>query len=155
MADFVFNISKGRAAELVERVAQNDPSTAVLTAVLIDTSETDANLKDLDDLAAVLGNVNTAEIANTGYARQELTDADISAISPDDGNDQMDVDIPDIVFPSVDAGDNPTDVVLCYDGAGAGTDADMIVLTQHDYAVTPDGSDLEVTIPAAGFYRAS
>lgn len=156
MADFVFNIAKGRVAELFERVAQNDPTNSALIIVVINTSETDANLQDLDDLAAVLANANTVEVTNTNYARKTLTDADLSAISPDDPNDRMDLDFADQIWSAVAAGDNWTDLLVCYDGdTGAGTDADIIPLTQHDFSVTPDGSDITAQLAAAGFFRAS
>lgn len=156
MADFVFNIAKGRVAELFERVAQNDPTNSALIIVVINTSETDANLQDLDDLADVLANANTVEVTNTNYARKTLTDADLSAISPDDPNDRMDLDFADQTWSAVAAGDNWTDLLVCYDGdTGAGTDADIIPLTQHDFSVTPDGSDITAQLAAAGFFQAS
>ena len=36
-----------------------------------------------------------------------------------------------------------------------GTDSSIIPLTCHDFAVTPDGSDIIAQINAAGFFRAS
>lgn len=156
MADFVFNIAKGRVAELFERVAQNDPANSALIVVAIVTTETDATLKDLDTLSAVLANANTAEATNTNYARKTLTDADLSAISPDDTNDRMDLDFADQTWSAVAAGDNWTDLLICYDGdTTGGTDANIIPLTQHDFAVTPDGSDITAQLAAAGFFRAS
>ncbi len=45
---------------------------------------------------------------------------------------------------------------MCYDGdTGTGTDANIIPLTSHVFAATPDGSDLTAQLPAAGFYRAA
>jgi hypothetical protein len=156
MADQIFNIALGRVAELYNRVDLNDPTNAVLTIVAITTTETDATLKDLDDLGAVLGNANTAEVTNSGYARKELTDADIVAFAPDDVNDRVDLDIPDQTWTSVASGDNWTDLLICYDSdSTGGTDANIVVMTQHDFAVTPDGSDITAQIAAAGFYRAS
>lgn len=156
MADFVYNIAKGRVAEFYDRVDQSDPTNAVLVIVAIDTSETDANLQDLDTLSAVLGNANTAEVTNTNYARITLDQDDLSALSPDDSNDRMDLDIPDQTWSSISAGDSWTDLIICYDGdSGSGTDADIIPLTQHDFSVTPDGSDITAQIAAAGFFRAS
>lgn len=156
MADFVFNIAKGRVAELFERVAQNDPTNAALVVVAIDTSATDATLKDYDTLAAVLGDANTAEVTNTNYARKVLTDSDLSAISPDDTNDRMDLDFADQTWSAVAAGDGWTDLLICYDGdTTGGTDANIIPLTCHDFSVTPDGSDITAQLNAAGFFRAS
>ena len=86
MADFVFNVSKGKAREYHDRVANNDPANAALILVAIDTSTADSVLEDLDDLAAVLADGGTAEVTNTNYARKVLTDADITVSAQDDGN---------------------------------------------------------------------
>jgi hypothetical protein len=156
MADFVFNVALGRVAEFYNRVDQSDPTNAVLVIVAIDTSESDATLKDLDTLSAVLANGNTAEVTNANYARIVLDDTDLSALAPDDANDRMDLDIPDQVFSNIGAGDGWTDLLICYDpDSTGGTDADIIPLTQHDFVVTPDGNDINVNVDAAGFYRAS
>ena len=156
MADFVFNIAKGRVAELYNRVDLNDPTNAALIIAIINTSATDAVLKDLDTLAAIEADANTAEVANSGYARKTLTDADIVAFAPDDTNDRVDLDIPDQTWTAVAAGTAWTDLLVCYDGdTTAGTDSNIVPLTQHDFAVTPDGSDITAQIAAAGFFRAS
>jgi hypothetical protein len=124
--------------------------------VVINTSESDGTLQDLDTLAAVLANASTAEVTNTNYARKVLTDADLSALSPDDANDRMDLDIPDQTWSAVAAGDAWTDLLVCYDAdTTGGADSDIIPLTQHDFAVTPDGNDITAEIAAAGFFRAS
>ena len=49
MADFVFNIAKGRVAELYNRVDSNDPTNSVLVIAIIDANgDTDATMKDRD-----------------------------------------------------------------------------------------------------------
>ena len=156
MADFVYNIAKGRVAELYNRVDISDPTNAVLTLVVIDTSATDAVLKDLDDLGAVLANASTAEVTNTNYARRELDDTDLTAFVPDDTNDRVDLDFADQTYTAIAAGDAWTDFLVCYDSDSlAGVDANIVPLTQHDFAVTPDGSDITAQLNAAGFFRAS
>lgn len=155
MGDFVFNIAKGRVAELYHRVKTNDPANAALIIVAINTTATDATLKDLDTLAAVLGDVNTAEVTNTNYARKVLVDADLNALAPDDTNDRMDLDIADQTFADIVAGDAWTDLLICYDpDTTGGDDSAIIPLGQVDYPMTPDGSSLVAQINAAGFYRA-
>lgn len=156
MADQIYNIALGRVAELYSRVDLNDPAASALIIVVINTSATDAVLKDLDDLAAIIADINTAEVTNTGYARKVLTDADLTAFAPDDVNDRVDLDIPDQTWTGVAAGDAWTDLLVCYDAdTAAGTDANIVPLTQHDFALTPDGSDVTAAIAASGFYRAS
>ena len=156
MADQVFNIALGRVVELYNRVDSNDPANAVLVIVVINTSAADGVLKDLDTLPAVLADGNTAEVTNTNYARRTLTDSDIAAFAPDDANDRVDLDIPDQSWTAVAAGDAWTDLLVCYDSdSTGGTDANIVPLTQHDFSVSPDGSDLTAQVDAAGFFRAS
>jgi hypothetical protein len=156
MGDFVYNIAKGRVAELYNRVDQNDPANAVLVIAVLNTSETDTNLKRLDTLSAVTGNANTAEVTNTGYARKVLTDSDIVAFAPDDVNDYVELDIPDQTWTGVAAGDSWTDFQVNYDSdSTAGTDANIVPCTQHDFSTTPDGSDITAQINVNGFFRAT
>lgn len=158
MADLVYNIAKGRVAELYNRVDSNDPTNSVLLVVAIAAgTTTDANFRDFDTLSASLpGAGGAAEATNSGYARKTLTDADIVAFAPDDTNDRVDLDIPDQTWTAVAAGTNWTDIIIGYDSdSTSGTDANVVPLTLHDFAVTPDGSDITAQIATAGFYRAS
>ena len=157
MADFVFNIAKGRVAEFYWRVDNNDPANSALIIAVLATAglESDATLIDKDDLAAVVSGA-TNEVTNTGYARKVLTDADLTALTPDDTNDRMDVDIPDQTWTAVLAGDGWSKLLVCYDGdTTGGADSAIIPLTAHDFVVTPDGSDIIAQIATAGFFRAS
>ena len=156
MADQVFNISLGRVAELYNRVDLNDPANAVLTILAVVSTDTDAAVKDVDTVTALLALALTAEATNTGYARKELSDADIVAFAPDDANDRVDLDIPDQTWTSVSAGSNWTDLAICYDSdSTGGTDANIVPLTWHDFIVSPNGGDITASIAAAGFFRAS
>lgn len=155
MADFVYNIAKGRVVEFYNRVKSNDPANSALVIVAINTTATDATLKDLDTLAAIEADANTAEVTNVGYARKVLTDADLAALTVDDTNDRIDLDMADPVWAGVAAGTAWTDLLICYDSdTTAGTDSNIIPLLQFDFAVTPDGSDITAQVNAAGFYRA-
>lgn len=154
MADFVFNIAKGRAAELYNRVDSNDPGTAELYVIVFNTSATDATLRDLDTVAAVEADANTAEVTNSGYSRRVLTDADLVAFAPDDTNDRVDLDIPDQTWTSVAAGTSWTDVCIAY-GLNAGADSAKVPMTFHDFVVTPGGSDIVMQVAATGFFRAA
>lgn len=156
MADFVFNVSMGKVNEYVARVDGNDPTNSVLVVVAIVATATDATMRDYDTLSALLGDANVAEATNTNYARKVLSDTDVTAPTPDDTNDRQESDIPDQTWSAVAAGDNWTDLVICYDSdSTGGTDANIVPLTLHDFAVTPDGSDITAQINAAGFFRAS
>jgi hypothetical protein len=156
MADFVFNRSLGRVAELAERVNASDPTDAVFVAAVFNTSATDATLKDLDTLAAVEADGSTAEVTNSGYARKVLDEGDGVTVTYDDTNDRVDVDVPDQTWTAVAAGTAWTDLLFAYDSnSAAGTDTNIVPMTFHDFAVTPDGSDVTAQIATGGFYRAS
>lgn len=155
MANLVFNIALGRTAELYNRVDTNDPANSALIVLAIDAAgDTDGTMKDRDDIAALLGGTAN-EVTNSGYARKTLTDADIVAFAPDDTNDRVDLDIPDQTWTGVAAGTAWTDVIIAYDAdTTAGTDAAIVPCTLHDFAVTPDGSDITAQVAATGFFRA-
>lgn len=158
MANVVPNISKGRTVELVRRVKNNDPSTSRLVGVLFSGTETDANLADYDDLAAVIGS-NLNEIANGGYARVLITDTELASYTynPDDTNNRFDADIPDLAFGSIATGavTASTRAGLFYDPNSGGGDAAMVPLGIWDFAVTFDGTAVVGQVDAAGFFRAS
>ena len=154
MADLVFNIAKGRVAEFYNRVDTNDPTNAVLVVIVFDSSATDAVIRDLDTVAAVEADANTAEVTNTNYARKTLSDADLTAFAPDDSNDRVDLDFADQTWTGVAAGDGWTDLMVAYDSdSTGGTDANIVPCTWHDFVVTPDGSD--ITAEVTNFFRAS
>ena len=157
MADFVFNIAKGRVTELANRVNNNDPTNAVLVIAALDASgvESDATLKDKDDFSALVSGA-TNEATNTGYARKSIDQSGGITVTTDDTNDRVDVDIPDQTWTAVSAGSNWSDLVFGYDSdSTGGTDSGIVPLTQHDFSVTPDGSDITVQIATAGFFRTS
>lgn len=159
MGDIVFNIAKGRVAEFYNRVDSNDPSTSVLTIVLLKSTglESDAVLKDYDNLSVILAAAND-EADFTNYARKELTDSDLAAFAADDTNDRVDLDFADLTWTSAGGASNNTigKLLVCYDGiTGSGADTAILPLTAHDFSVTTDGSDLTAQVATAGFYRAS
>lgn len=156
MGDFVFNIAKGRVVELYNQVRLNTSPTAnsALIVVPVDRgATTDATLKDLDTLSSVLGSVT--ERTTGGWNRKTLVETDTTTSAPDDTNDRYDIDIPDQTWTAVTTG-AVTDLIICYDvDTGVGTDANIVPLTCHAFAITPDGSDVVAQIPATGFFRAS
>lgn len=154
MADQIFNIGLGRGHELAIRVNGNDPANSAFIVLVLATSgiETDAVLKDKDDLAALVSGT-TDEVTNTNYARKVITSITVTV---DDSNDRVDLDIADQTWTGVAAGDGWNDIVIAYDSdTTGGTDANIVPLTMHDFVVTPDGSDITAQIAAAGFLRAS
>ncbi len=157
MANFVFNIAKGRVAEYYNRVKTNDPTNAALIVVALATTglESDATLKDMDTLAAVVAGA-TNEVTNTGYARITLIDSDLNAVAADDATDSMKLDFADLAFGAITAGDGWSKLLICYDSdTTGGTDANIVPLTAHDITVVPDGNTITIQIHASGFYEAS
>ena len=157
MANIVFNRGKGRGVEWAERVNANDPTNAVLVVAVLATSgiEADATLIDLDSFSALVAGT-TNEVTNSGYARKVLDQAGGITVTYDDTNDRVDVFFPDQTWTAVAAGDGWNDVVVGYDSdSTGGTDANILPHTQHDFVVTPDGSDITLDVPTAGYFRAS
>lgn len=143
MADFIFNIAKAAFAEKFRDGAANGG------VLLLTAAEADAALKDHDDLAALLGATGNTEASDASYARKTgLT----GTITVDDTNERVDVDIPDQTWTAL-AGAAIVDAEVFYDEGG--TDGTRIPLSNHDFAVTPDGSDVTIQFNAAGFGRAT
>ena len=153
MGNFVFNRSKGRFVEFAERVNANDPTNSVLQVSAWNTAAADSTLIDLDTVAQVEADGSTAEVTNSGYARKTFADSTIT-ITYDDTNDRVDLDVADQTWTAVAAGTAWTDLMFAYDSdSTGGTDANQVPVSFHDFAVTPDGSDITATI--AVFARAS
>lgn len=152
MANFVINIAKGRVAEFYNRVQANDPGTARLVIIPLEAAGLEAQ-SVLQDKVSIADLLSGATNEQTTMGRKYLTDADLSAISPDQANDRMDVDIPDITWAAA-TGNGVGAIVIGYD-PNSSIDSAIIPLTHHDFAVTPDGSDVVAVIAATGFYRAS
>jgi len=151
MANFIFNRSKGRFVEFAERVNSNDPTNSVFVILVLATSgiEADATLLDKDDITALVSGT-TNEVTNAGYARKSIDQAGGITITYDDTNDRVDVDFPDQTWTGVAAGDGWNDVVFGYDSdSTGGTDSSILPVSQHDFVVTPDGSDITATVAVA------
>jgi hypothetical protein len=152
MADFVYNIAKGRVAELYNRVDVNDPAASALYVIPVDVAAvSDATLKDLDDFAAIIA-AGVTERTTSGWNRKTLDDTALAAMTVDDVNDRMPLDALDQTWTAVTAG-TVTDQIVCYASVASPTNAQLMPLTQHDFPITPDGSDVVATIN--DFYRAS
>lgn len=153
MANIVFNIGKGRVVELYNRVESSDPTNAALVLVPIETSglESDATLIDADTLAALLSGATNEQ---TTMGRKVLTDSDLAALpAPDDSNDRYEVSLPTVTWTAA-SGNAISKIAVCYDpDTTGGTDANIIPLTMFDFAITPDGSDVEMT--GGTFFRAA
>ncbi len=153
MANIVFNIAKGRVAELHDRVKNNDPANSAIILVPIQTSglESDATLIDADTLAAVLAGTTDEQ---TTMGRKTLTDAELAAIpAPDDTNDRNERSLPTVTWTAA-SGNAISKILVCYDSdTTAGTDSNIVPLTMFDFAQTPSGADIQMTTGV--YFRAS
>lgn len=146
MADSVFNISKGSFVEKIR-----DSATVVLI-LLLKANEAEATLIDRTTVALVLAEAGTTEADFTNYARKTgLT----GTITIDNTNDRVDADVPDQTWISAGGATNNTLTKLVVAYEESASDTGRIPMTQHDFAVTTDGSDITAQINAAGFGRAA
>jgi hypothetical protein len=153
MANIIFNVSKGRGVEFYNRVKSNDPANSALVLIPIEAAglEADAVLVDADTVAAVLAGATNEQ---TTMGRKVLTDAELAAFpAPDDANDRYDVSLPLVTWTAA-AGNAIAKILVAYDSdTTGGTDANMIPMSMFDFAVTPSGTDVQMT--AGVFYRAT
>ena len=153
MANIVFNIAKGRVAELYARVKSNDPANSALILVPIETTglESDATLIDKDDLAAVLSGTTNEQ---TTMGRKTITDAELAAVpAPNDASDYNELSLPTVTWTAA-TGSAISKILVCYDSdTTGGADSAIVPLTMFDATVTPDGNDLQLTTGA--FFRAT
>ncbi len=146
MADLVFNVAKGRAGHLATLPETSD----ALILVLLESSGlvADSVMEDYDTLAAILAGASTEQ---TTMGRKTLTTV-TSAVNDDD--DEWQADFDDVTYTAA-SGNAVGAAVVCYDpDTGSGTDSDLIPLSKHDVTLTPDGNDVDITVPTAGFYAA-
>ena len=154
MADFVFNIAKGKVHQFVENVKLGSPANSRLKVIPIETTgiEADSTLKDYDELNALLAGTSNEQ---TTMGRKTVVAGSIT-ITVDDTNDRVDLDQADITWTAATGNAiSALVVVYCPDGVTTGADTTFVPLTKHDFVVTPDGSDITAVIAAAGFFRAS
>jgi len=151
MANFVFNVAKGRFAHLCTLPAANDG----LIVVLLKTAglEADATLKDHDTLSALLAGTSD-EATFTNYARKTLANVTVTV---DDATDRVDVSSDGYTFTNAGGADNTavSKTVICYDpDTTTGDDTTLVPLFAIDTVFTPDGTSQAFTVTAPGFARA-
>jgi hypothetical protein len=142
------NIALGRFVHWCMLPAASD----ALIVVPLETTglEADGTLNNYDDLSTLLAAANNEQ---TTIGRKTVSASVVVTI--DDTNDWVDVDMPDQVWTAA-TGNAISKLLVCYDGdTAAGTDANILPLTYHDFTITMDGSDVTAQIAAAGFARAA
>lgn len=153
MAPIVFNVSKGIWRYYLGLPAANDG----LVVVLLKASGlvSDDALADYTDVAALLAGASD-EADFTNYARKSIISGIV--ITPDNGNNRVDADIPDQVWTAAGGAQNNTlgKLFIAYDpDTTGGTDSSLIPLVAFDFTATTDGNNLTAEINAAGLVRAA
>jgi hypothetical protein len=153
MANFVFNIAKGRVVEQYRLVDANVVAASELVLIPLSASDTEANAQDADNVTAALATAINEQTGG-GWVRKDLTDASLAAFpAPDDTNNRYDVSLPSVTWTTPTAGSDTTGLLVCYDNTGSDADGTLLPQTHHDFAVTADGND--VILNAGVYFRAS
>jgi hypothetical protein len=153
VANFAFNIAKGRAVELYNHVDSNLVAASVLVLIPLSASDTEANAQDADNVTAALATAINEQTGG-GWVRKDLDDSLLAAFpAPDDTNNRYDVSLPSVTWTTPTAASDTTGLLVCYDATGSDADGVLMPLSHHDFAVTADGND--VILNAGVFYRAS
>lgn len=138
MANLSMTVALGRVAYLASLPATND----ALIAVPLEATGLvgDATMRDYDDLAAVLAGATNEQ---TTMGRKTLTGVTVTV---DDTNDRVAIDCADITWTAA-TGNAVGALLICYDpDTTAGTDSDIVPLSKHDLSLSPDGSDVTITV---------
>ena len=146
MSNFTFNSAKGKVAYYAELNGSNDGLIAVpLQAANL---EPDAAMIERTTLADLL----TVSQEQLTLGRKTLTGVTSTVVSV---SDTVVVDCDDFTY--VAGTGNPVAAfVICYvPDVGASTDANIKLLTKHDFSVIPSGSDIPVQISSNGLFVAS
>jgi len=147
MADFIFNVAKGKFAEKYADAPTAGGMLILRTAGL----ESDAVLKDKVTIADLLSGT-TDEVTNSGYARK--TGLSIT-VTVDQASDFTTVSMANQTWNTVGAGDVWAKAITFIDEGG--TDATRIPVSAHDIAAgqgTPSGGNMTGNWTGGGFARA-
>ena len=128
-----------------------------LVIVILEVAQADDTLNNHDDLGALLAAANT-EATSTNYARIETAAANITWTVDDTGNDAQAIYDADQTFSNISqaASEVWVKLLVCYDAdRTGGTDANIIVLTHHDFSVTPNGGDITADFDQTNGYYGS
>ena len=152
MANFVFNIAKGKAGQYFQNVEDNSPSGCEIVVIPIESSgvEADDTLNNYDTVSALLAGATNAQ---TTMGRKDVTATGLTLTVDDSGN-LFKVEMADQTWTAA-TGNAVSDLLIAYDPTGSSADTALIPLTWHDFSVTPDGSDIVADVGANGIYQAS
>lgn len=145
MANGVFNIARGKIGYYLDDNDGLSGANSRLVIVVLSQVEADDTLNNYDDLAAIEAGANS-EADATGYARIQIAAAGVTYTVNDTTNTAKVVIDADQTWTSVSNDDSNgawDKLLICYDADNtAGTDANIIPLTYHDFSVTPNGGNI-------------
>lgn len=143
MANQVMNFARGKYGHLASDGLSGANSRLVV--VVLEAAEADDTLNNYDNLGALLGAAGNTEASSTGYSRKEHAAANVTFTVDDTGNTaKVTIDTDDTWTAVSQAGtESWVKLLVCYDSDNTvGTDTDIVVLSHHDFAVTPNGGDI-------------
>src|SRR4051812_36974863 len=137
MADFQFNIAKGKSGTLYANVDAASPANCAIIVVPIETTgiEAQATLQDYDDLLTLLAAANNEQ---STMGRKNLLAAQLTTAVNDTSN-AFEVTTSSITWTAA-TGNAISRLLFCYDpDTTGGTDSTVIPLFAYDLVATPDG----------------
>lgn len=153
MADFIFNVSKGKDISFIDNVINNTPANSAIIVVLLSASQADDSLRDYTDLAALLADAGNTEADFTNYSRKVITDVDGLTLTIDNVANTVTPDLTDQIWTAAGGTTNNTlsKLLLCYDSdTTTGTDSDLTPMYAYDFVATTNGENLEARPSASG-----
>lgn len=156
MANGVFNIARGKVGYYTDDAQGLSAANSRLVLVPLEAAEADDTLNNYDDLNALLLAAGNTEATATNFNRIEIAAAGVTYSVDDTGNTAKTVIDADQTWSSV-TGNAAVKLLVCWDGDNAaGTDANIVPLTYHDFAVTPNGGDITADFDQTnGFWSSS
>jgi hypothetical protein len=156
MANQVMNIARGRIGYYMADALGLAAANSRMVIVVLEAAEADDTLNNYDELGALIGAAGNTEATATNYAREETAAAGITVNIDDTANDAEAVKDADHTWTAV-TGNAFVKLLCCYDADNAaGTDTDIVVMTHHDFSVTPNGGDITADFDQTnGFWRST
>jgi hypothetical protein len=155
MANYTFNIAKGRPAALHDAVNDNAPANSAIVLIPLSAQGSEAEAQDYDTVSAVLGGTSD-ERTSGNWSRKILTDSDIVASVLNDTSNRRDLALPQVQWtgPAPTTGNDTVGLLIAYDpDTTGGTDADLIPISSHTFTVTANGNT--VTLNAGNYMQSS
>lgn len=152
MANFVFNIAKGKVNAFHQRSFGNYPTEKIIYLFLQSGCENDDLMKDRNTLADVLS--ASSEASYTNYVRGEI-DAATAPVVDDTADSQYSYNSAGGFYLAAQGNPVIQDIaklIICYDPGGG--DSSIIPLVAYDFVFTASGGDISGSEDPTGYFRA-